>query len=110
MHHARCIEIDVWPGSNGPIVTHGYTLSSYVPFIEVCEAIGMAVNEGDWPVLLSLECHVPPEGQEELVRIMEQCWGEKLIKKEVAPEAKDVTPAELRGRIVAMVSPRYPRW
>lgn len=66
----------------------------------------MAVNEGDWPVLLSLECHVPVEGQEELVRIMEGIWGEKLVRKEVREDGRevgDVTPGELRGKIVAMV-------
>lgn len=63
----------------------------------------MAINEGDWPVMLSLECHVPPEGQEELVKIMEGTWGEKLVTKKVK-EAGDVTPSELRGKIVAMVS------
>lgn len=66
----------------------------------------MAVNEGDWPVMLSLECHVPVEGQEELVRIMEEAWGDKLVKKEVKEDGMEpggITPRELRGKIVAMV-------
>ncbi|KAI0321547.1 PLC-like phosphodiesterase [Amylostereum chailletii] len=101
--HARCVEMDVWSSSEGPIVTHGYTLSSSVPFHEVCEAVGTAVRPGDWPVFVSLECHVGAEGQVTLVDTMRQHWGEKLVSAAVVDPGTEVTPMDLMGRIVVMV-------
>ncbi|ETW76531.1 hypothetical protein HETIRDRAFT_174607 [Heterobasidion irregulare TC 32-1] len=103
--HARCVEMDVWSSARGLVVTHGYTLSSAVLFREVCEAVGQAVREHDWPVLVSLECHVSVEGQPEIVQIMEECWGERLVRGPLGVEGtkSEVTPKDLKGRIMVMV-------
>jgi len=103
-HGARCIEIDVWPSSKGLVVTHGYTLSKSVPFAEVCEAISGAVSDEDWPVMVSLECHVGVPDQPGMVQIMEQAWGNKLVRHQVAGlDVERVTPLALRGKIILLV-------
>lgn len=103
-HGARCVEIDVWPSVKGLIVTHGHTFSKSVPFLDVCEAIGSSISINDWPVFVSLECHVGAESQQEMIDIMEQTWGDKLVKEVLhgtTPES--VSPQELKGKILLMV-------
>ena len=103
-HGARCVEIDVWPSAKGPIVTHGHTFSESVPFLDICKAIGNSVAASDWPVLVSLECHVGIEGQPEMIDIMDRTWGDKLVRGVLhgtTPEG--VSPRELKGRILLMV-------
>ncbi|KAG6848856.1 hypothetical protein H0H93_013394 [Arthromyces matolae] len=97
-------KMDVWTSPTGLVVNHGYTLSESVPFTDVCLAIGNSVGSDDWPVLVSLECHVNVENQPELVRIMRETWGSKLLDGPLEEiEGRKVTPNDLKGRIVLMV-------
>jgi len=84
-------------------VTHGYTLTSAVPFSDVCRAIGDFVSCESWPVLVSLECHVDEEGQKEVVRQMVEAWGDKLVEGRVEGVCGEITPADLKGRIILIV-------
>jgi Phosphatidylinositol-specific phospholipase C, X domain len=102
---ARCVEIDAWyTSAKGPIVTHGHTFTGSIPFKDVCQAINEVVVPNDPPVFISLECHVDVDKQPELVKIMEDVWGDKLLREKLQHLGdRKVSPNDLRGRIVMMV-------
>ncbi|KAK3567675.1 hypothetical protein QTP86_020610 [Hemibagrus guttatus] len=57
----RCIELDCWKGrlpDEEPIITHGFTMTTEIPFKEVIEAIAeSAFKTSPYPVILSFENH-----------------------------------------------------
>ena len=78
-----------------------------MPFRTVCEAINSVIKEDDWPLLVSLECHADSAGQDETVKIMGEIWGDRLVTKALKPGSHIVSPGELKGKIVLMVSQEY---
>jgi len=102
--------MDVWSSSSGLLVNHGHTFSRGVPFADACQAIREGLREcgnDAWPVLVSLECHVQPEEQDQLVNTMVSIWGDRLVQGYVNGESQstDVSPSMLKGKIILMVSP-----
>ncbi|KAL8420410.1 hypothetical protein RB594_003266 [Gaeumannomyces avenae] len=128
---SRCVEIDAWDNPDDraePKVTHGYTLVSNIPFRLVCETIrgvvdreaAAAAAEGDRqgyraaPILLSLENHCDAEGQQRLVDIMLEVFGDRLLSEPVRAAAAaagagepgygdHVRLEELGSKVVVMV-------
>ena len=106
----RCIEIDVWDGDDGePEVFHGYTLTKEIKFKDVCKAIKKhsfsdVEEAGEGPVIISLECHCSPKMQLKMVKIMEDIWGDMLVK-DIEPEAVTSLPSPdyLRRKIIVKV-------
>lgn len=124
LNGARCVEIDAWDNDDSPDepkVTHGYTLTSNLPFRSVCETIRDVVDKEAAelideeihaaPIMLSLENHCGAHGQLRLVQIMQEVWGDRLLSKTVREHghheqegtAGHVTLSELGNKIAVMV-------
>ncbi|XP_056338460.1 1-phosphatidylinositol 4,5-bisphosphate phosphodiesterase zeta-1-like [Oenanthe melanoleuca] len=77
----RCLEIDCWDGNNNePIVYHGHTLTSRIPFRSVIHVIDKyAFMSSAYPLVLSLENHCSPKQQEAMADCLKSVLGEKLL-------------------------------
>ncbi|KAF4789337.1 1-phosphatidylinositol 4,5-bisphosphate phosphodiesterase zeta-1 [Turdus rufiventris] len=84
----RCLEIDCWDGNNNePIVYHGHTLTSRIPFRSVIHVIEKyAFLSSVYPLVLSLENHCSPKQQEVMAEQLKDILGEKLLSLPVGGE------------------------
>ncbi|KAM6957704.1 1-phosphatidylinositol 4,5-bisphosphate phosphodiesterase delta-3-A-like [Aplochiton taeniatus] len=100
----RCVELDCWDGDKGePVIYHGHTLTSKVPFKEVIETINQyAFKASPYPIILSLENHCSVEQQAVMAKHLRTILGKKLLAKPLFDQPlKDLpSPEELRGRIL----------
>ncbi|KAM4598411.1 1-phosphatidylinositol 4,5-bisphosphate phosphodiesterase delta-3-A isoform 1-T1 [Polymixia lowei] len=100
----RCVELDCWDGDKGePVIYHGHTLTSKVPFKEVIETICQyAFKASPYPLILSLENHCSVEQQSVMAKHLRTILGSKLVIKPLPDQPlKDLpSPEELRGRIL----------
>ncbi|KAM9804296.1 1-phosphatidylinositol 4,5-bisphosphate phosphodiesterase beta-1-like [Neosynchiropus ocellatus] len=106
----RCVELDVWKGRTAeeePVITHGFTMTSEIPFKEVIEAIAeCAFKTSPFPVILSFENHVDSLKQQ--AKMAEYCrsiFGDALLidPLEKYPLESGVplpSPQELMGKIL----------
>jgi hypothetical protein len=92
-----------------PQVFHGYTLTSEMPFREVCATIrDYAFKVSNLPVIVSLEVHTCPEQQEIMVELMNEYWGDMLVNLPLDPSQgpenlKLPTLKELENKILVKV-------
>ncbi|XP_072827746.1 1-phosphatidylinositol 4,5-bisphosphate phosphodiesterase epsilon-1 [Vicugna pacos] len=79
----RSIELDCWDGDDGmPIIYHGHTLTTKIPFKEVVEAIDRsAFITSDLPIIISIENHCSLPQQRKMAEIFKTVFGEKLVAK-----------------------------
>ncbi|NXO45629.1 PLCZ1 phosphodiesterase, partial [Locustella ochotensis] len=84
----RCLEIDCWDGNNNePIVYHGHTLTSKIPFRSVIHVIDKyAFMSSAYPVVLSLENHCSPKQQEVMAECLKTILGDKLLSSPIGGE------------------------
>ncbi|XP_071999064.1 1-phosphatidylinositol 4,5-bisphosphate phosphodiesterase eta-1 isoform X5 [Engystomops pustulosus] len=100
----RCIEVDCWDGPDGePVVHHGYTLTSKIPFKDVVEAINKhAFVKNEYPVILSIENHCNIQQQRKIAQYLKEILGDKLDLSSVPlGENKQLpSPQNLKGKIL----------
>ncbi|NXY33996.1 PLCZ1 phosphodiesterase, partial [Pomatorhinus ruficollis] len=84
----RCLEIDCWDGNNNePIVYHGHTLTSRIPFRSVIHVIDKyAFMSSAYPLVLSLENHCSPKQQEVMADCLKSILGDKLLSSPIGGE------------------------
>ncbi|XP_040887004.1 1-phosphatidylinositol 4,5-bisphosphate phosphodiesterase beta-3 [Toxotes jaculatrix] len=106
----RCVELDCWKGrpqDEEPYITHGFTMTTEIPFKEVIEAIAeSAFKTSQYPVILSFENHVDSAKQQ--AKMAEYCrtiFGDALLidpldKYPLVPGQALPSPQEMLGKIL----------
>ncbi|XP_064469144.1 uncharacterized protein LOC135383352 [Ornithodoros turicata] len=77
----RCVELDCWDGDDGiPVIYHGHTLTSKIPFKSVVEAIERSCfANSPYPIILSIENHCSLQQQAKMAQIFASVFGDKLV-------------------------------
>ncbi|CAG8546710.1 16603_t:CDS:10 [Dentiscutata erythropus] len=105
----RCVEIilvpiivDCWDGPDGPVVFHGFTLTTKIKFQDVISAIrAYAFEASPYPLILSLEVHCSIEQQNQMASILLNTLGEYLVNKFLSENETELpSPASLLYKII----------
>ncbi|XP_069373582.1 1-phosphatidylinositol 4,5-bisphosphate phosphodiesterase epsilon-1 isoform X1 [Paralichthys olivaceus] len=103
----RSVELDCWDGDDGmPVIYHGHTLTTKIPFKDVVEAINRtAFVNSNMPVVLSIENHCSLPQQRKMAEIFKTVFGERLVTRflfesDFSDDPHLPSPLQLRGRIL----------
>ncbi|XP_014861577.1 PREDICTED: 1-phosphatidylinositol 4,5-bisphosphate phosphodiesterase beta-3-like isoform X1 [Poecilia mexicana] len=106
----RCIELDCWKGKppdEEPYITHGFTMTTEIPFKDVIEAIAeTAFKASPYPVILSFENHVDsPKQQAKMAEYCRTIFGDALLidpldKYPLEQDSPLPSPQDLLGKIL----------
>ncbi|XP_041938139.1 1-phosphatidylinositol 4,5-bisphosphate phosphodiesterase epsilon-1 isoform X2 [Alosa sapidissima] len=103
----RSVELDCWDGDDGlPVIYHGHTLTTKIPFKDVVEAINRtAFVNSEMPVILSIENHCSLPQQRKMAEIFKTVFGEKLVTRflfesDFSDDPLLPSPLQLKGKIL----------
>ncbi|KAM3874670.1 1-phosphatidylinositol 4,5-bisphosphate phosphodiesterase eta-1 [Diretmus argenteus] len=100
----RCVEVDCWDGPDGePMVQHGYTLTSKIPFKSVIETINKyAFINNPYPVIMSIENHCSIQQQKKIAQYLREILGDKLdLGDTLSRDSRTLpSPHNLQGKIL----------
>uniref|UniRef100_H2TGF4 Phosphoinositide phospholipase C n=1 Tax=Takifugu rubripes TaxID=31033 RepID=H2TGF4_TAKRU len=103
----RSVELDCWDGDDGmPVIYHGHTLTTKIPFKDVVEAISRsAFVNSNMPVVLSIENHCSLPQQRKMAEIFKTVFGERLVTRflfesDFSDDPHLPSPLQLQGRIL----------
>lgn len=104
------LTVDCWNGVDGPVVFHGNTLTGKVPLGDVLDTIReFAFATSEYPLILHLENHCSPEGQKEVVALLESKLGDLIYATphgDALFTAKH-SPQSLKGKILIKVTNHF---
>lgn len=104
----RVVELDCWDRKGRIMVLHGKTLTRPVAFDKCLQAIkDNAFVASDYPVIITIENHLPPDIQREAAKIIREILGEMLFlpSSEERPPREFASPEELKRKIIISDKP-----
>ncbi|XBW34701.1 hypothetical protein QEN19_000268 [Hanseniaspora menglaensis] len=100
----RCVEVDVWDGEDGPVVSHGM-LSSAISLKSVLEVIRKyAFITTSFPLIISFEVHCKAEYQYVMIYLIKEYFQGFLCQS--FEESKMPSPNELKGKVIIKFTKR----
>lgn len=101
----RCVEVDVWDGENGPVVTHG-VLTTSISLKNVLEVIKKyAFVTTSFPLIVSFEVHCKPENQYIMIYLIKEYFSGYLYTN-LKDQTKVPSPNDLKGNILIKLTKR----
>lgn len=101
----RSVEIDIWDGDKGPVVSHGHTFTTSIGVADVLETVRKyAFIITPFPLILSLEIHCKPEYQLKVVELLHSTFGEILVTEPLMTNKFTLpSPMELKHKVLVKV-------
>lgn len=101
------MELDCWDGDDGdPVIYHGHTFTTKIPFRQVVDAINRsAFLASSYPIILSIENHCSLQQQARMAWTFQTIFGDKLITRfqfdvDFTDDPSLPSPAQLKNKIL----------
>ncbi|XP_051213432.1 phosphoinositide phospholipase C 2 isoform X1 [Lolium perenne] len=104
----RVIELDMWPNSaeDDINILHGRTLTTPVSLLKCLRSIKeYAFVASPYPVIITLEDHLPPELQDKVAKMVLEVFGNILYYPQEEHPKELPSPEDLKGRVLLSTKP-----